>query len=412
MFDLFKKASANAKAKLTDADIKKIEDTCGILFGKENAASKDVLQVTENIAIPYKNTKGNTNILAVGPSGSGKTYNFMLPNILKASGSYIIIDPNKALLTDSINVLQENGYTIKIMDFENPKHSETYNPFVNCKDDTDVQSLVECLLKNTNSWDKSSDPFFESTEKAFLNTLFLYVFNYYAAEKQTLYAVYDLCRTALEDEEKFAKIFEDIRTTDRNMDLIHFYDTFKAAPKKTATSICLSAAVRLDFVNAENSLCNTNTIDFEEISHQKTAVFLSGFSRLITQNKLVPMFCMQALHTLLKDKPDNHVTIMLDELPNIGYIPDFLHMLTTMSGSNLSVLMSLQSISQMEMLYVGATKLLKYLCETIVYFGNTLNTEMPVYATQTTVNLQQDECLVLMQDKFSMIEKKINVSEI
>ena len=238
------------------------------------------------------------------------------------------------------------------------------------------------------------------------------MFNYYAAEKQTLYAVYDLCRTALEDEEKFAKIFEDIRTTDRNMDLIHFYDTFKAAPKKTATSICLSTAVRLDFVNAENSLCNTNTIDFEEISHQKTAVFLSGFSRLITQNKLVPMFCMQALHTLLKDKPDNHVTIMLDELPNIGYIPDFLHMLTTMSGSNLSVLMSLQSISQMEMLYVGATKLLKYLCETIVYFGNTLNTEMPIYATQTTVNLQQDECLVLMQDKFSMIEKKINVSKV
>ena len=38
MFDLFKKASTNVKAKLTDADIKKIEDTCGILFGKENAA--------------------------------------------------------------------------------------------------------------------------------------------------------------------------------------------------------------------------------------------------------------------------------------------------------------------------------------------------------------------------------------
>lgn len=130
MPNVLKKAATDAKTELTDAGIKNIEDTYGILFGKEKAASKDVLQVTENIAIPCKNAKRNINILAVGPSGSGKTHNFMLPNLLKASGSYLAIDPSKALLTDSIDVLQENGYTIKIIDFENTKHSETYNPFV------------------------------------------------------------------------------------------------------------------------------------------------------------------------------------------------------------------------------------------------------------------------------------------
>ena len=40
----------------------------------------------------YK-TKLNNNVLVVGASGAGKTRSIVTPNILQASGSYIISDP-------------------------------------------------------------------------------------------------------------------------------------------------------------------------------------------------------------------------------------------------------------------------------------------------------------------------------
>ena len=40
-----------------------------------------------------RKTRLNNNVLVVGTSGSGKTRGIVIPNILQASGSYIITDP-------------------------------------------------------------------------------------------------------------------------------------------------------------------------------------------------------------------------------------------------------------------------------------------------------------------------------
>ena len=38
-------------------------------------------------------TKVNNNVLVVGTSGAGKTRSIVIPNLLQASGSYILSDP-------------------------------------------------------------------------------------------------------------------------------------------------------------------------------------------------------------------------------------------------------------------------------------------------------------------------------
>ena len=44
----------------------------------------------------YK-TKRNNNVLVVGAAGSGKTRSIVIPNILQATGSYVICDPKGSL---------------------------------------------------------------------------------------------------------------------------------------------------------------------------------------------------------------------------------------------------------------------------------------------------------------------------
>ena len=38
-------------------------------------------------------TNVNNNVLVVGTSGAGKTRSIVVPNLLQASGSYVVVDP-------------------------------------------------------------------------------------------------------------------------------------------------------------------------------------------------------------------------------------------------------------------------------------------------------------------------------
>lgn len=60
---------------------------------------KDSLRISENIAIAWNDGKvgKNSHILALGSPASGKTRSVVLPNLLKASGSYIVVDPDGSL---------------------------------------------------------------------------------------------------------------------------------------------------------------------------------------------------------------------------------------------------------------------------------------------------------------------------
>ena len=71
----------------------------------------------------YK-TKLNNNVLVVGASGAGKTRSIVTPNILQATGSYVISDPKGNLYKKYGNYLEEQGYEVKLLDFSNPKHTK------------------------------------------------------------------------------------------------------------------------------------------------------------------------------------------------------------------------------------------------------------------------------------------------
>lgn len=93
--------------------------------------------LTKNVVIGLngKIHRRNLNTLIIGGSGSGKTRFYAKPNIMQCNTSFIVLDPKGEILRDTGNLLEHEGYDIKVLDLINMEKSHCYNPFVYLKSD-------------------------------------------------------------------------------------------------------------------------------------------------------------------------------------------------------------------------------------------------------------------------------------
>ena len=59
----------------------------------------------------------NNNVLVLGCSGGGKTRHHLLPNLLQAQGSYIVLDGKGTLFNQVGPYLKRRGYRVDRLDF-------------------------------------------------------------------------------------------------------------------------------------------------------------------------------------------------------------------------------------------------------------------------------------------------------
>lgn len=81
-----------------------------------------------------------------GETGAGKTTRFVMQSILalssmKVKPSFVIVDIHGEIIENLYNHLKQNGYKIRILNCDEPKRSDTYNPF--------AELAQECLKKRT-----------------------------------------------------------------------------------------------------------------------------------------------------------------------------------------------------------------------------------------------------------------------
>ena len=70
----------------------------------------------------------NNNVLVLGCSGGGKTRHHVKPNLLQASGSYIVLDCKGSLYREVGPYLAEAGYVVDQLDFSTMGGTVGYNP--------------------------------------------------------------------------------------------------------------------------------------------------------------------------------------------------------------------------------------------------------------------------------------------
>ena len=158
----------------TEDEIKEFNRTHNSPFGEDYAQGEDNLLVSKNIFLSWNDSmaRRRSDILVLGSTASGKTSCVILPNLMHASGSYVVADPSGELLKRSRAALRQKGYAIRVLDFANPAASDGYNPLLYSVDAEDTLNLTRCLLENTEPGNKVNDPFWEKSETALFNAVF------------------------------------------------------------------------------------------------------------------------------------------------------------------------------------------------------------------------------------------------
>ena len=343
--------------------------------------------LTNNVKIGLDGRKHrrNLNVLVVGGSGAGKTRFYAKPNIMQANTSFVALDPKGELLRDTGKLLESKGYEIRVLDLINPGLSHCYNPFAYLRDEKDVLKLVTNLIRNTTPKGASNnDPFWEKSETALLEALILYLLYMAPPEEQNFPMIMDLLSAAEvhEDDEEFKSILDQMfrRLEDEEPDnlAVKQYNIFKLAAGKTAKSILISLAVRLEKFNLPQiaSITMQDDLDLASLGEKKVALFAVIPDNDSSLNYIVGMMYTQLFQELYysADRVHNgrlpvHVHCVMDEFANVALPDEFDKLLATMRSREISVSIIIQNIAQLKALFDKQWESIIGNCDEFLYLG-------------------------------------------
>ena len=205
-------------------------------YAEKDYYSNKILSQNVRIGLDGRRHRRNLNTLVIGGSGAGKTRFFGKPNLMQCNTSFVVLDPKGEQLRDVGNLLEKEGYVIKVVDLINMNRSHCYNPFRYIKDDKDVLKLITNLIRNTTpKGSQTNDPFWEKSETALLEALCLYLLHEAPEEEQNFTMVMEMIAAAevKEDDEEYQspldELFERLEIRNPNSLALKQYKIYKQA---------------------------------------------------------------------------------------------------------------------------------------------------------------------------------------
>ena len=354
-------------------------------YTEKDYSSNKILSQNVRIGLDGRRHRRNLNTLVIGGSGAGKTRFFGKPNLMQCNTSFVVLDPKGEQLRDVGNLLEKEGYVIKVVDLINMNRSHCYNPFRYIKDDKDVLKLITNLIRNTTpKGSQTNDPFWEKSETALLEALCLYLLHEAPEEEQNFTMVMEMIAAAevKEDDEEYQspldELFERLEIRNPNSLALKQYKIYKQAAGKTAKSILISVGVRLSAFNLESiaSLTATDELELDLVEERKTAIFAVIPDNDSTFNFLIGMLYTQ-LFQMLYYQADIvhggalpvHVHFLMDEFANVALPDEFDKLLSTMRSRLIFVSIIIQNLAQIKGLYKDSWESIVGNCDTLYYLG-------------------------------------------
>lgn len=354
-------------------------------YADKTYSKNKILSQKVRIGLDGKKHRRNLNTLVIGGSGAGKTRFYGKPNIMQCNTSFVILDPKGELLRDTGNLLEKEGYVIRVIDLIDMSKSHGYNPFAYIQDDKDVLKLITNLIRNTTpKGAQSNDPFWEKSETALLEALCLYLINEAPEEEQNFSMVMEMIVAAepKEDDEDYIspldELFIELEKDKPESLALKQYKIYKQAAGKTAKSILISVGVRLAAFNLESiaSLTHYDELELEKMGERKTALFAVIPDNDSTFNFLIGMLYTQLFQMLYYSADIIHhgelpipVHFMMDEFANVALPDEFDKLLATMRSRRIFVSIIIQNLAQIKALYKDAWESIVGNCDELYYLG-------------------------------------------
>ena len=310
-------------------------------------------------------------------SGAGKSASYVIPNACQLLGSYVFTDPKGELYDKTAGYLKEKGYKIKVLNLVRPQKSDGYNPLLHIKNEIDVDVIANTIVKGQGESVKSSDPYWDDMAEMLLKALIYYLKAVRPPEEQNLASCAELVRAANNNGG------DNLLTNLMNQ--LPFdhparmnYKSIEIAPEKTYGSILSSLQSKLGKFDSREiaELTSTNTIDFEEIGKEKTAVYVISSDTHAAYDFLLTIFFSHMIQQLYDyaDECGGALPVptyfILDEFANIGKIPDFDKKISTSRSRKISFSVILQNLDQLEAVYDKAHETIMGNCDTHLFLGS------------------------------------------
>ncbi|EMF0435736.1 type IV secretory system conjugative DNA transfer family protein [Enterococcus hirae] len=334
----------------------------------------------------------NKNDVVIGGPGSGKTYTFIKPNIMQMNASFIVTDPKGLLVHETGSMLEKNGYKIKIFDLLNLSNSDSFNVFNYIHTELDVDRVLEFITEGTKKSEQTGEDFWIQAEALLIRSFIAFLWfdgkdNDYMPN---LSMVGDMLRHT---ERKDPKVASPVENWFEEQNELHpnnyaykqwklFNDTYKA---ETRASVLAMAAGRYSvFDHAQVvDMIREDTMEIEKWNEEKTAVFISIPETSSAYNFLAAIFMATVMETLRskvdavlqgkkllgKGKELLHVRFLIDEFANIGRIPNIDKALATFRSREMSIVIVLQALNQLEAMYKNSWQTLVNTCDSLLFLG-------------------------------------------
>lgn len=150
-----------------------------------------ILGENQYYSLDCHKTKVNNNVLVVGTSGSGKTRSLVIPNLLQASGSYVLSDPKGNLYKKYKTYLENHGYVVKKLDFTDPAKSAHYNFFRYIRNTQDIVKIAHMLIYQAKE-KGSLDPFWDEASQLLVQSVIAYLWEEWGENEQNLHRLLQL----------------------------------------------------------------------------------------------------------------------------------------------------------------------------------------------------------------------------
>ena len=354
----------------------------------ENFYNNILLSATERLSMNPRmkdpTANRNKNILLVGGSGSGKTRGHVKPNLMQTFGSYIVTDPKGSVIYEVGALLMKAGYEIMVLNTINFKRSMHYNPFAYIRNETDIMKVVDAFVSGTTTGKQQGEQFWVDAEKLLYNALIGYIMKVGLEEEKNFSVMLDMINMMeiREDDDSYKNpvdfMFEDLEEEDPECYAVLQYKKFKQAAGKTARSIMISVGARLARFDIPEvrEIMSYDEMELDKIGDRKTALFIIISDTSKTMNFMATIMYTQ-IFNLLCEKADNEyggilpipVHCILDEFANIGRIPDFEILISTIRSRKISASVILQSLAQLNNIYDKAADIISDNCDTFLFLG-------------------------------------------
>jgi len=248
----------------------------------------------------------------------------------------------------------------------------------------DILKLVTTLIANTKGDGKSGDEFWTKAETLLYCALIGYIHYEAPVEEQNFATLIEFINAmeVREDDEEFQNpvdiMFEALEKKNPKHFAVRQYKKYKLAAGKTAKSILISCGARLAVFDIQElrELTAYDELELDTLGDKKTALFLIMSDTDSTFNFLISMAYTQ-LFNLLCEKADDvyggrlpvHVRCLIDEMANIGQIPNLEKLIATIRSREISACLVLQARSQLKSIYKDNADTIIGNCDSQIFLG-------------------------------------------